>query len=99
MVQCLIVSRFGLQLQGVGSSPLTKLTSKDVIDLWSLLGPNLTMEGSLLAEGPFSLTVVRRSEGASSNLVDYTMMLIGLPQVRHKLFPLVCYLCLITFHG
>jgi len=53
VVQCLIVLRFGLQLQGIGSLPLTKLVSTDVIDLWSLLGPDLTMEGSLLTEGPF----------------------------------------------
>ena len=53
MVQCLIVLRFGLQLQGIGSSPLTKLISTDMIDLWSLLGPDLTMEGSLSTERPF----------------------------------------------
>jgi hypothetical protein len=52
VVQCLIVLRFGLQLKGIGSSPLKKLTSTDVIDLWSLLGPNLTMEGSLSTGDP-----------------------------------------------
>ena len=79
VVQCLIVLRFGLNLQGIGSLPLTKLTSTDVIDLRSFLGPDLTMEGPLSTERPFFFYLLKVHRFVSSELHCFFQRLITSP--------------------